>query len=69
MTDIPANAYLWNEKYPEGTQVTVRRDSGEILETVTRSEAWVDENGIPVILVKGISGYYKLDRVTAKEGK
>lgn len=61
---MPANAYLWNEQHPEGTPVKVRRDNGEILETVTRSEAWVDENGIQVIMVKGIAGYYRLDRVT-----
>lgn len=59
-----ANAYLWNEQYPEGTPVKVLRDNGEILETVTRSEAWVDEHGIQVIMVKGIAGYYRLDRVT-----
>jgi len=62
--NMPANAYLWNEQYPEGTPVKVRRDNGEVFKTVTRSEAWVDVNGIQVIMVKGIAGYYRLDCVT-----
>lgn len=61
---MTVNAYVWNEQYPEGTPVKVCRDNGEILETVTLSEAWVDENGIQVIMVKGIAGCYRLDRVT-----
>jgi len=57
----------WNERYPEGTPVTVTRDNGEQFETVTRSEAGYAENGIAVIMVKGIAGYYRLDRVRAQQ--
>lgn len=53
----------WNEKCPVGTPVTVRRDDKSTLETVTRSEAW-DLCGTPVVMVKGISGGYALERVT-----
>lgn len=56
-------ADIFNKAHPPGTPVTVRRDSGEVLETVTRSEAWV-LCGSAVVLVKGISGGYRLNRVT-----
>jgi len=57
----------WNERYPEGTPVTVTRDNGEQFETVTRSEAGYAENDMAVIMVKGIAGYYRLDRVRAQQ--
>jgi hypothetical protein len=53
----------WNAKHPEGTAVYVRRDTGHDFATATRSEAYVDANGYPVIFLRGISGYYLLDRV------
>ncbi len=56
----------WNEKYPEGTPVTVTRDNGETLETVTRSVAW-SMCGSAVVMVKGISGCYSLERVRAQQ--
>lgn len=56
----------WNERYPEGTPVTVTRDNGEQFETITRSEAGYAENDMAVIMVKGIAGYYRLDRVRAQ---
>ena len=52
----------WNEKYPEGTPVIVTRDNGDKLETVTRSVAW-SLCGTAVVMVKGISGGYALERV------
>ncbi len=57
----------WNERYPEGTPVTVTRDNGEQFGTVTRSEAGYAENDMAVIMVKGIAGYYRLDRVRAQQ--
>ncbi|GEM_PF-6003409 len=54
----------WNRKHEVGTPVKVRRDNGEVLETVTRSEAWHLDSGVAVIMVKGISGCYRLDRIT-----
>lgn len=48
---------------PIGTPVTVKRDSGEILVTTTRSEPWQLGSGHWVVSVVGISGGYDLDRV------
>lgn len=45
-------------------QVTVKRDDGSILLTVTRSEPWQLGHGGWVILVEGISGGYDCARVT-----
>lgn len=54
----------WNKKYPVGTKVNVKKDNGEVLNTVTRSAA--DVIGcMAVIWVEGIAGCYSLDRVTA----
>jgi hypothetical protein len=59
----------WNQAHPVGSRVEVRRDNGQRLATKTRSEAFVEANGLPVIFVERINGYYKLDRVTAVEAK
>ena len=56
----------WNEKHPEGTRVVVRRDNGDVLETTTRSPAWV-VGGTAVVSVVGISGGYALERVTPRD--
>jgi outer membrane lipoprotein SlyB len=48
-----------------GTPVEVRRDDGDILRTVTRSEPWQLPGGQWIVLVEGIRGGYALDRVTA----
>lgn len=48
---------------PVGTPVRVRRDNGEVLETVTRSEPWLMGGRYWMVLVKGITGGYSLDRV------
>ena len=53
----------FNLKYPVGTEVVVKRDSGEKLRTKTRSAAWMLSGHTPVIMVEGISGAYALDRV------
>lgn len=52
-------------KMPTGTPVTVTRDDGTTLETVTRSEPW-DLHGKWVVMVKGISGCYSLERVAPR---
>jgi hypothetical protein len=54
----------WNAKHPVGTKVTVRLDSGETRETVTRSAAEVLSGHSAVIWLDGITGCYLLDRVT-----
>lgn len=53
----------WNEKHSIGQKVTVLRDTGEITETTTRSDAFYAQSGAPVIHCVGISGYYHLSRV------
>jgi hypothetical protein len=56
----------WNKLHPIGTAVTVTKDDGRKLFTVTRSEAWLLGSGTAVISVEGISGGYKLTRVSAQ---
>lgn len=63
------DADAWNATHPIGTLVTVRKDSGEVLETRTRSEAWTlgaschGPGHTAVVMVDGIAGGYMLDRV------
>jgi hypothetical protein len=52
----------WNAAVPVGSPVTVRKDSDEIVETRTRSEAWVLSGHSPVVLLDGIRGCYLLTR-------
>lgn len=54
------------KRWPIGTPVTVRRDNGEILQTITRSSPWKIGGHTWVILVEGISGGYALERVTER---
>jgi hypothetical protein len=53
----------WNLTYPVGQRVTLTKDSGHVIETITRSEAEVASSGHAVIWLVGISGYYLLSRV------
>lgn len=53
----------WNRDYPEGTPVYVVKDLGEVLETATRSVAWMAGGAHAMVLVDGISGGYILSRV------
>jgi hypothetical protein len=43
--------------------VNVTDDFGDVTETITRSEAW-NVCGSPVVMLKGRSGGYLLERVT-----
>lgn len=61
---LQAQCEAFNAKYPVGHPVTVRRDNGEGLATVTRSKAEVLSGHSAVIWLEGISGCYLLDRVT-----
>ncbi|WP_042697010.1 hypothetical protein [Azospirillum sp. B506] len=54
----------FNRDVPIGSAVKVRKDSGEVVQTVTASEAYVLSGHTPVIFLRGISGCYALDRVT-----
>lgn len=71
MTRAELEVEAWNFSHPVGTRVLVKRDRGEVLETVTRSEAWAlggsgrRPGHTAVVMVEGIAGAYLLDRVTA----
>lgn len=54
----------WNAANPVGTAVKLQKDNGSVVETTTRSEAYVCNSGYPVCFFKGISGYYLLSRAT-----
>ena len=54
----------FNARYPVGQPVTVRKDGGEVVSTVTTSQAEVLSGHSSVIWLEGISGCYLLDRVT-----
>ncbi|QCO07422.1 hypothetical protein [Azospirillum argentinense] len=62
---LAAQVETWNSQNPVGTKVVVRCDDGTSHITVTTSEAWVLSGHSAVILLKGISGCYLLNRVTA----
>jgi hypothetical protein len=53
------------QRWPIGTAVTVTKDDGELVETVTRSAPW-RLGSTWVILVAGISGGYALARVVER---
>lgn len=59
-------AAAWNAAHPVGTPVTVQRDLGALLETKTRSEAWVMGGHSAMVMVDGIAGGYMLERVTPR---
>lgn len=54
----------WNLKYPVGVEVDLRKDSGEVLRTKTRSQAELAASGHAVCWFEEVSGYYLLDRAT-----
>jgi len=57
----------WNKLHPVGSAVTVTKDDGSKIETVTRSEAWKLGGHTPVILVEGSIGTHRLTRVAARK--
>ncbi len=69
MTDLDPQVSVddWNRNNRVGQPVTVLRDSGVTTKTVTRTTAFVDLAGNPVVFLQGIAGYYLLDRVKAIE--
>lgn len=52
--------------HPEGTPVIFRKDDGSIVETKTRSGAWMLGGHSAVVMLDGISGCYSLERVTVR---
>ena len=61
----PLQVENWNLKYPVGTSVRLTKDSGEVIETHTRSAAEISSSGHAVIWLEGVSGFYLLSRVVA----
>lgn len=53
----------WNEEHPIGTPVTLRKSDDSILETKTRSEAWILGHGQIVVSVEGLTGGWEIERV------
>ena len=53
----------WNVSVAVGSQVSVQLDDGSVLETKTRSEAWVLGGHTAVVLLDGVTGGYLLSRV------
>ena len=54
---------------PVGTDVSVHRDNGERLETVTTSEPFLLKNAYALVQVKGIPGNVRLSRVKLSRGE
>jgi len=57
----------WNTSYEIGTPVYLTEDNGDIIETRTRSEAWLCGGHTAIVSVEGKSGGYLLSRIQAKE--
>lgn len=53
----------WNAAHPVGTAVVLTKDGGEVVNTKTRSEAYICDAGYAVLFLEGVTGYYLLDRV------
>jgi hypothetical protein len=53
----------WNEAHQVGASVRLHRDDGEVVDTRTRSQAYIAASGVAVIHLEGIRGYYLLERV------
>jgi hypothetical protein len=55
----------WNKLHKVGEAVKLTKDDGSVVETETRSGAFLSSDGMGVIFLNGISGYYLLDRVAS----
>lgn len=64
LAKLQAQCDMFNAETPVGSEVLVRKDSGEKVLTVTKSAALVLSGHTPVIFLEGISGCYLLDRVS-----
>lgn len=58
-----ADCVAWNTAHPAGSDVMLKKDTGEEIRTKTRGDAYMCAAGYPVIFLEGVSGYYLLDRV------
>lgn len=59
----------WNEFFPVGTPVRYWSvlPGGKSLDTKTRSEAWIQSSGHPVVMIERQSGSVSLQHVVAAE--
>lgn len=65
MKKAEREAMAWNERHPIGTPVAVTQDNGSVVESKTRSPAWVMGDHTAVVMYEGRSGGYLLSRVRA----
>jgi hypothetical protein len=63
--EMQRHVELFNHGVKEGDSVTYKRDTGELLQTRTRSSAFILSGHTPVVFVDGVSGCVLLDRVSA----
>jgi hypothetical protein len=66
---LRAQCDVFNAQTAIGATVRVKKDSGEMVETTTRSRAEVLSGHSAVIWLEGISGCYLLDRVRPIKGR
>jgi hypothetical protein len=57
----------WNERHRVGTPVTLRKDDGTLVDTVTKSAAEILSGHTAVIWLEGIAGCYALERVSPRQ--
>ena len=57
----------WNEKHPVGSEVMLRLDSGQFMDTKTRTPAWLSPYGAALVSVEGKIGGWDIGRVLFRE--
>lgn len=65
MDDATWAVNLWNATVPPGTDVLLTEDDGRMVQTTTRSKAWIASDQ-PVCLVEGRSGAFLLWRLEVR---
>lgn len=53
---------LWNERYPIGTEVMIKHDTGHRTIALTRTPATLNDAGVPILYVDPLSHPFTLDR-------
>lgn len=57
----------WNAKYPVGTRCLLKNDDGTETATDTRSPAWKLPSGHVVVMIKGKSGGWNIQRLQMEQ--
>lgn len=57
----------WNEKHPVGSECILALDSGQFIDTKTRTVAWLLPFGAAVVSVEEKSGGWDIGRVLFRE--